>query len=64
MKLFLEQQNQNKEIRFTGTVGGLLKHIAVNPETVLVSRGDELLTESDQVSDTDSIKLLSVVSGG
>ena len=64
MKIFIERSNQEKEIRFDGTVGELLKHLNVNPETVLVSRNDELLTTADKVSPSDSIKLLSVVSGG
>ena len=64
MKLFIERSNQEKEIIFEGTVGELLKHIKVNPETVLVSRNDELLTESDVVSPVDTVNILSVVSGG
>lgn len=64
MKLFIERSNQEKEITFEGTVSELLKHIKVNPETVLVSRNDELLTDTDIVSSPDIVKILSVVSGG
>ena len=64
MKIFIERSNQETEIRFEGTIRELLKHIHINPETVLVSRNDELLTDHDVVSSDDTIKILSVVSGG
>jgi sulfur carrier protein ThiS len=51
-------------LKFEGTVQELLLYLHINPETVLVSRNDELLTESDVVSTVDIVKILSVVSGG
>lgn len=64
MKLFLEKTDREQEIEFAGTVQELLNHLHINPATVLVARNDELLTESDHVSGRDSIKILSVISGG
>lgn len=64
MKVFIERSNEEKEVVFAGTVRNLLLTLGVNHEVVLVSRGNELLVDSDIVSSTDSIRVLSVVSGG
>jgi sulfur carrier protein ThiS len=64
MKVFVERTRESKSIQFEGTVNLLLESLGINPEEVLVTRGDELLTESDSVSNSDNIKLLSVISGG
>ena len=42
----------------------LLKKIDINPETVLVVRKDELLTEDRKLRNEDEVRILSVVSGG
>jgi len=41
-----------------------LKLPKINPHTVLVSRGTELITEEDYLKDSDKIKILEVISGG
>jgi len=64
MKVFLEKTNEHKEMEFNGTVKDLLKKLNINPEVVLVARNNELVTESDTLSKTDSVKILSVISGG
>jgi sulfur carrier protein len=42
----------------------VLKELDLNPETVLVIREDELLTEDAQLYDSDEIKIVNVISGG
>ncbi len=64
MNVFLERQNKRISLKFTGTVSELLNQIEVNPEAVLVVRDNELLTADRDVSDSDEIQLLSVISGG
>ena len=64
MKVFIERTEKEKILTFTGTVKDLLSKIKINPEEVLVVKGDEVLTEDDKLTNTDSIKLLSVISGG
>jgi len=49
---------------FSGSVLQLLQTLHLNPETVLVTRNDEVLTEDETVEDNDSITILSVISGG
>ena len=64
MEVFIESENKAKKIKFTGTVSQLLVKLNVNPETVIISRNHELVTENDKLTDTDDVKLLSVISGG
>ena len=64
MKVFIEKQNKNMELKFSGTVKELLEKISVNPETILVVRDKELLTLDRDVDDKDEVRLLSVISGG
>ncbi len=64
MKVFIERQKKNIELKFCGTVSELLDEIKMNPEAVLVVRSGELLTSDRDVTDSDEIKLLSVISGG
>jgi len=64
MKVFLEKEKKHKKLVFNGTTGSLLKKLKTNPESVLVIRNDELVTLDTQLKDSDSITILSVISGG
>jgi thiamine biosynthesis protein ThiS len=64
MKVFVERTQEQREIEFSGTVKELLEKLDINPETVIVSRDDELVTGSDTIQTGDNIKILSVISGG
>ncbi|MEK9172056.1 MAG: MoaD/ThiS family protein, partial [Nitrospirota bacterium] len=45
-------------------VKDLLKELNLLPETVLVVRGDDLVTEDDMLRDDDRIEIRPVMSGG
>jgi sulfur carrier protein ThiS len=64
MRIFIEESNQHKTLKFSGTAGKLLKKLNINPETVLIAKNNELITEDESLSDKDEIKILSVISGG
>ena len=64
MQVNIEQDNTKKTLDFTGTVKQLLNKLNINPETVLVIRNSEVLTEDIQLTNDNIIELLSVVSGG
>jgi sulfur carrier protein len=57
---------QNKIITFQGSmrVLALLRKLALTPETVLVIRGNHLLTEDELIQADDEIEIRSVISGG
>lgn len=57
---------QNKLISFPESmrVVVLLRKLALQPETVMVIRGNRLLTDEDLVQADDEIEIRSVISGG
>ncbi|MEK6939138.1 MAG: MoaD/ThiS family protein [Nanoarchaeota archaeon] len=60
-----EREQTNHKIEFTGTkVKDLLHQLKINPESVLVVRNNEVITEEETLQDNDKIELLSVISGG
>jgi sulfur carrier protein len=59
-------RNPKREVEVTGNrrVKDVLRELDILPETVLVIRGDELITADQVVSDTETIELRPVMSGG
>lgn len=66
MKIHIEKDNKviEKQIDKKIKVIDLLKELNISPEAVIVTRGDEVITEDEYLSNDDEIKLLSVISGG
>ena len=64
MKVVL--RNPRREVLVTGgrRVKDVLKDLDVIPETVIVIRGDSLITADQIVDDGDTIELRPVMSGG
>lgn len=61
-----DRESKEKTIELAGnpSVKDLLTKIEINPETVIVSRNDEIITLDEKLKDKDKIKLISVISGG
>jgi sulfur carrier protein len=59
-------RNPRREVQVTGgrRVKDILRELDVIPETVLVIRGDELITADQTVRDGDILELRPVMSGG
>ncbi len=55
---------QNIKQIFHGTVKELLNKLKLNPEAYLVAKNNEIVDEDEQLEDTDTITIFSVVSGG
>lgn len=64
MKITLTPQGREIEVERAKRVADLLEQLGVTPGTVLVIRGEQLLTDDARLSATDEIELRSVVSGG
>lgn len=64
MKVLIRHQRREVEVRGPRRVRDLLVELGINPETVLVIRGAQLLTHDVQLSDDDTVELRPVVSGG
>ena len=64
MKVLL--RNPRREVQVAGgrRVKDVLVELAIVPESVLVIRGDELVTADQMVHDDDVLELRPVMSGG
>lgn len=64
MKVLLNHPVREVEVQGPRRVKDLLKELSLLPETVLVVRGDDLVTEDDMLRDDDRIEIRPVMSGG
>ena len=64
MKVLIRHQKREVEVAGRRRVRDVLNDLGINPETVLVIRGAQLLTHDARVNDDDTIELRPVVSGG
>ena len=65
IQVTFEKDHSIKNVLIEGnTVLDLLNQLSINPETVLVVKNNEVLTEHEILSENDCLELLSVISGG
>jgi len=62
-KTFIEKENKTVNVK-AKTIKELLQKLSINPDEVLIVRNNELVTLDAKLAEQDSIKLLSVISGG
>jgi thiamine biosynthesis protein ThiS len=58
--VFNKKQHETK----AGTINELLKEMDVNPETVIVKKNGEIVSETEKLKDGDAIETLKIISGG
>jgi sulfur carrier protein len=64
VKVLLRNPRREVEVAGGRRVKDVLKELDVIPESVIVIRGDTLITSDEVVADGDSIELRPVMSGG
>ena len=64
MKVVLRNPRREVEVAGNRRVKEILRELGIMPETVLVIRGDDLVTADQMVTDGDTIELRPVMSGG
>lgn len=64
MKVILRNPRREVELAGRRRVKDLLKELNVLPDTVLVIRGEELLTADQVVEEGDEIEIRPAISGG
>jgi sulfur carrier protein len=64
MQITLLPQRKLIEIEGRRSVGEVLKALGLLPGTVMVIRGDELVTEQEMVEADDALEIRNVISGG
>lgn len=64
MDVFIEKENKTVKEDNQGMAKDVLKRLGVNPETVLIVRDGQLITQEDSIEGCEKLELLSVISGG
>jgi sulfur carrier protein len=64
VRVRLNPQGRELEVDGVRRVDELLRRLSIVPGTVLVIRGDRLLTDDATLAPADDLELRSVVSGG
>jgi sulfur carrier protein len=64
MDVRLEPQGKQVKVPGRRRVGDLLTSFGLLAGTVMVIRGDELLTDDEMIEDADTVEIRAVISGG
>lgn len=64
MQITLLPQHKQVELSGRRRVGDILKALNLIPGTVMVIRGDELVTDQEMIEADDQIEIRNVISGG
>lgn len=64
MKITLRNPRREVELRGPMTVVALLQRLDINPESVLVIAGDELVPRDARLEDSAAVEIRPVISGG
>ena len=64
MPVSIELRDTIYEVRAGMTARDALKKIDVLPESVLITRNGELITEDELIKEGERIRLIAVISGG
>jgi sulfur carrier protein len=64
MTILLNHPVREVEVKGPKRVKDLLAELSLLPESVLVVRGDDLVTEDDTLRDEDRVEIRPVISGG
>jgi sulfur carrier protein ThiS len=64
MEVYNERTKETIKLEFNGSGKELLEKIHILVEDVLIIKNNSLVTEEEELTNDDQIKLLSVISGG
>ncbi len=63
IKVYIEKEQKTKQLDVK-SIKQILKKLKINPETVIITRNNKIVTEDTKLNKNETIKLLSVISGG
>jgi sulfur carrier protein len=64
MKVIIRRPRREVEMPGSRRVRDLLQELQINPETVLVVRGEDLLTPDEVIKDEETVEVVPAISGG
>jgi sulfur carrier protein ThiS len=62
IKVFLGKEDSGKslEIQKSQTIESILKRMKINPQTVIVMKNGEVVTEQDSLKENDALRIIRV----
>jgi len=57
-------KNRNIELPSKAKVSDLLDKSGINPETVIIKRGKEIIPDTEVLKDKDKLEAIKIISGG
>ncbi len=63
MKVFIEREKKWVDVQ-AASMRDIVKALKLNPTTVLLVKNKKVVSEDALVTETDEVKILSVISGG
>ncbi len=64
MEVYIEKENKTLSVKGNKTGAALLKELKIIPTAVILVKNDAVVLPDEKLSETDKVKILSVVSGG
>ena len=64
MKVIIRRPRRDVDMPGSRRVRDLLQELQINPETVLVVRGEDLLTPDELIRDEETVEVVPAISGG
>ena len=64
MKIFIEKENKTVEEPVPENCTALLAKLNILPTTVIIVKNNKVVLPDEKLSESDDVKILSVVSGG
>ncbi len=64
MKVIIRRPRREVQMPGSRRVRDLLQELQINPETVLVVRGEDLLTPDELIRDEETVEVVPAISGG
>jgi sulfur carrier protein ThiS len=60
IRVFMEREGRERVVRVKGRAGDLLRKLGINPESVIIARGRDLVTEDSPLRPGDKIRIIHI----
>ena len=62
--LINEEKEETRELNNETTINDLLKDLELSPQTVVVKKNDQIVTEDANITNGDTIRIIQIIYGG
>ena len=60
IRAFMERENKERVVKINGNAGDLLRKLGINPESVIIARGRDLVTEDFPLKDREKLRIIHI----